>query len=298
MRFAALGTLCLLFPFASPPLTASAQAQEATATAAVTPAWDELKTKYANDNKVPTVTEEARDDADYRLSHLVFTNAKGEKVTGLFLRPKKDGVYPVALLLHGYNSDKETMIKFFGRPLAAKGVACLALDAFQQGERKADSADGPGGTAFLSILRKSVADWRQGINYVATRKDVDTKRIGVFGYSMGAMMGSILAAVDERVKAAALCVGGDFTVPMVARASASSRLELASACPSLYIGHIAPRPVLLVNAKDDKTVTKDASDRLQSAAKEPKTILLVEGGHIISGPDAEKARIWLAEKLK
>ena len=33
------------------------------------------------------------------------------------------------LLLHGLTSDKETMVKFFGRPLLQQGVAILALDA-------------------------------------------------------------------------------------------------------------------------------------------------------------------------
>lgn len=296
--FAALTAICLSFAVA-PSVRAQEAAPAPSPQTAAAPAvsWNELKAKYADYGKTPVVTEEPKEDADYKLSSVTFTNAKGDTVKGLFLRPKKEGVYPVALLLHGYNSDKETMVKFFGRPLAAKGIACLALDAFQQGERKKETADGPGGSAFLTILRNTIPDWRQALDYLETRKDVDSKRIGVFGYSMGAMMGSILTAVDSRIKAATLCVGGDFTAPMVVKLPAPARLEVAAACPSLFVGYISPRPVLLVNAKADKTVGKEMAERLHAAAKEPKTILWVEGGHIISGPDAEKAREWLINKL-
>jgi dienelactone hydrolase len=274
-------------------LTSSAWAQEAPPPVS----WDELKERYANYGKSPMVTEVAQTDAEFRLSHISFANAKGDTVTGLLLLPKKEGRYPVALLLHGYNSDKESMVKFFGRPLATKGIACLALDAFQHGERKKESGDGSGGSAFLAILRNTIPDWRQAIDYLSTRKDMDLKRLSVFGYSMGSMMGSILSAVDERIKAAAFCVGGDFTAPMVSKVPPAVRLDVAAASPSLFISHISPRPVLLLNALNDKTIAKEMAQRLQDAAKEPKTILWVDGGHIISPTDAEKARAWLISYL-
>lgn len=264
------------------------------------PAWDTLRAAYDVDVKAPpTVREEARADADYLLQHLSFTNAKGQMVSGLFLRPKKDGVYPVALLLHGLGSDKETMIKFFGRPLAAQGYACLALDANLHGERRAaaDAKANAFDIVFKDIARGGVLDYRQALTYLATRRDVDSPRIGLLGYSMGAMMGSILAGVDERVKASVLCVGGDPIRPALAIVPEKVKGQVEVSSPSNYIGHVAPRPVFFINGTQDTTIRPDAAKRLQEACGEPKTILWVETGHRIGEEAAKKGVAWLIEKL-
>ena len=43
-----------------------------------------------------------KESADSLLLHLAFKGVAGDTVTGLFARPKADGVYPCVLLLHGF----------------------------------------------------------------------------------------------------------------------------------------------------------------------------------------------------
>lgn len=302
-------------PATAPPVPSapvpSAPVQSAPALTALPapPAWDKLKAAYDYKPAVPNAPAPlvaARDDADYVLQHITLSGADGKPVPGLYLRPKADGKYPVALLLHGLGSDKETMIRFFGRALAARGIACLALDALDHGERKtpgaaAVGAGSPagerGGLRFATVVRQTVGDYRLALDYLKTRKDVDANRVGLLGYSMGAMMGSVLGGVDDRVKAVVLEVGGDPVRPFVSALPPAARDTVEFISPSNYVGHIAPRPVLMINAKADQTMRADAAKRLQDAARDPKQIIWAEGGHILAAPDAQKGVDWLVERL-
>jgi len=264
-----------------------------------TPSWDQLKAAYNyNSNPVPSVKTESKADADYHLEHISFTNSKGETVTGLFMRPKAEGTYPCVLLLHGLFSNKETMNRSFGRELVAKGIASLALDAHRHGERrKADAQPSIQPAVFAEMVRTTIVDYRQALDYLKTRKDVDSKQIGLLGYSMGAMMGSILSGVDARVKASVLCVGGDPVKAMMAGLPENLRKEADFVSPSNYVGHISPRPVMFINGKQDNVVNEQASKALQAAAKEPKEILWVDAGHMLPADATGKGIAWLVEKL-
>jgi dienelactone hydrolase len=190
------------------------------------------------------------------------------------------------------------MIRLFGRLLAARGIACFALDARDHGERKPTGTPaGPNGMRFAAVMRTTVGDYRLALDYLKTRQDVDSARVGLLGYSMGAMMGSVLGGVDQRVKALVLEVGGDPIRPFVLGLPPTQRDPAEFVSPSNYVGHIAPRPVLFINAKADQTIKEDAARRLQEAAREPKEIIWAEGGHILAPTDAQKGVAWLAEKL-
>jgi pimeloyl-ACP methyl ester carboxylesterase len=53
---------------------------------------------------------------------------------------------------------------------------------------------------------QSIVDLRRGIDYLESRPDIDPDRIAVFGGSLGGWIGSILAAVEPRIKTAILSV--------------------------------------------------------------------------------------------
>jgi predicted esterase len=202
------------------------------------------------------------------------------------------------LLLHGLTSDKETMVKFFGRPLLQQGVAILALDAPLHGERKVAGQDPSVQQNFPKVVREGCLDYRTALDYLATRKDIDSKHIVLLGYSMGSMMGAILGGVDNRIGAFALCVGGDPILPIAAKLPAALRDKVYAICPSLYIGHIAPRPILMLNGLQDEVMLHDASDRLYTAANQPKQQLWYPTGHLLSQEAGKKAIEWLLAKVK
>lgn len=261
------------------------------------PSWEKLRAAYNYDaSRAPAVREETRADGEYLRVHLTLTQPRGKPVPGLFLRPRAEGVYPCALLLHGLTSDKDGMTLLFGRALAARGVASLALDADRHGERK-EAGNPPGFQDVGDIVRGGVREYRTALDYLKTRKDVDSGRIGLFGYSMGAIMGSILAGVDPRVKASVLCVGGDFSGPWMERLPEGRREEAECASPANYAGHISPRPVFFINGRQDTLIPEAAARRLQDAARDPKEVLWADAGHFLPLDALGKGTDWLVRRL-
>jgi dienelactone hydrolase len=59
-----------------------------------------------------------------------------------------------------------------------------------------------------TIMRRSVVNIRRTLDWISRRPDVDGERIGLVGISLGAIGGSIVAAVEPRIKRSILIMGG------------------------------------------------------------------------------------------
>jgi predicted esterase len=274
-------------------------AQKATPEQRAVPEWSRLRAVYDYDaRKAAAFKEEPKSEKDTLALHLSFPGPSGETVPGMFVRPKAEGVYPCVLLLHGLGSDKETMLKFFGEPLVAKGIAVLALDTPHHGERRVAGEKQSDPQNFGAAVHEGCRDYRSALDWLTKRKDIDGKHIGLLGYSMGAMMGAILGGVENRISAFVLCVGGDPILPLAETLQGPVKEAAYGISPSLFVGHIAPRPILMLNGKQDKVMSEEASRRLFDAAKEPKQIQWFESGHILPPEAGKKGIEWLEGKLK
>lgn len=108
------------------------------------------------------------------------------------------------------------------------------------------------------------------IDYLETRKDVDTSRIGYYSLSLGAFFGPIPVALEPRIKASVFAAGGlRFNVP-----------------PEIQTANFMPRvktPVLLINGTHDFAVPPAARRRfleLLGSPAEHKKLVELEGGHV------------------
>jgi uncharacterized protein len=232
------------------------------------------------------------------------------------------------LLLHGLtDSSKGAFVTQSAKALVAQGVAVLALDAPHHGERttpedrqlfmKTFFAIGNAKTKgdliaqirevdkdraleklLTETVRQGVKDYRRAIDWLSTRKDVKADRIGAVGYSLGSIMSSILAGVDTRVRSIALCVGGDPTVAYTGDTDPATKQRGLETSSSLYIEHVAPRPVLMLNGKKDDIIPKAATDKLYAAAKDPKEIRWFDSGHTLPQDAVKDALTWTLNQLK
>lgn len=262
-----------------PALITRAQAPQA-------PSWETLTKAFAYDSRAPLSAKETTDGNRIKLS---FTNLRGERVTALYQKPDGPGPFPCVALLHGLGGSKEQLFALMAPELVKQGFAVIALDAALHGERKVEGKEPLG--AFLKVVPDTVKDWRQALDWLSARPELDKSRIGLLGYSMGAMMGSILMGVEPRFQAATLCVGGDLFTKLPPAIAA-----LAS--PSNFIGHATPRPLYFVNGTKDTTVPPAANKLLHDAAKAPKLIHWVESGHILPAEEVKKGLSWLTLRLK
>jgi 2,6-dihydroxypseudooxynicotine hydrolase len=108
----------------------------------------------------------------------------------LRLPPEKAGRVPVAIVLGGLESTKEESYLFENRCLA-RGLATCTFDGPGQGEMYFQARMRPDFHRFAS----AVVDWLQA------RPEIDGKRIGIIGRSLGGFYAVHTAAHEPRIKA-------------------------------------------------------------------------------------------------
>lgn len=225
---------------------------------------------------------------------LDFREEGGDAVPAILLLPDAEAPAPGALLLHGYSSRKEHMADNVGRAMLEEGIATLAVDLPLHGDRgdplQAQTARNP--LAMVRLWRTALKEARLAVRYLAARKEVDGGRMGVAGYSLGSFLAVAAAADDPRVKAVVVAAGGD--LPAGTPLAAVAR---AVADPLRAVRKLAPRPLLMVHGRDDRTVRADQAERLFAAAGEPRELRWYAAGHYLPPAAIEYAAEWLRERL-
>ena len=182
--------------------------------------------------KVPAVKTLSREDKGaYWQENFEFNNGAGATVPGVLLLPKDiRGKAPAILWNHWhggeYDGGKSEIFAAVHTPvapgpaLAERGCVVLAIDAYCFGERNGRGPGGPGekgGAGEMSAAKFNlwvgrtlwgmiVRDDLMALDYLCSRPEVDTARVGVAGISMGATRTWWLMALDDRPKAAvAVC---------------------------------------------------------------------------------------------
>jgi dienelactone hydrolase len=170
---------------------------------------------------------EARLDTDDLLTERLsiasekLADGRFERVPILIVRPGKGGGRrPAVIVLHGTGGTKEQMLTWL-TGFAKEGFVGVAIDARHHGERVGVKS---GAAAYNEAIARA---WRipsgqkqeypfyydtcwdlwRTIDFLVTRNEVDPKRIGMMGISMGGIETWLAAAVDERVRAAVPLIG-------------------------------------------------------------------------------------------
>jgi len=162
----------------------------------------------------------------YRLDKLLIDNGAGAQIPAWLLVPKGPGPFPGILYCHWhagqYALGKEELWLEApdkngtrGETLVRRGYVVLAIDAYGFGERSGLGPDGPkqkGGQEELSLSKAflwmgrslwgmMVRDDQIALDVLSGRPEVDPKRLGATGISMGSTRTWWLAALDDRVAA-------------------------------------------------------------------------------------------------
>ena len=133
-------------------------------------------------------------------------------------------------------------------------------------------------------------DMRRSIDYLETRKDINTQKLAFFGISWGGELGSILTAMEKRFHVAVLWFGGCDTLRVLPEADPMN---------------FAPRvkvPVLMVNGRYDFVFPLETCQepmfRVFGTKAQDKKHVLYEGGHVPPLLRVKKDTLdWLDEYL-
>ncbi len=159
---------------------------------------------------------------NYRVEHIVYESQPGFFVTSsLFIPKQRKEKSPAVIYVPGHIENyRDSAYQLILHNLVAKGFIVYAFDPVSLGERiqyyddakkesfvgRATSEHSYAGTQSLisgiSQARQMIWDGIRAIDYLCSREEVDTSRIGMVGSSGGGTQTAYIAAIDDRVLAA------------------------------------------------------------------------------------------------
>ncbi len=240
--------------------------------------------------------------------HVTYKSVHEQRVTALLSLPVAGKrPYPVILFLHGLGDNKNADYMQFGdRAFAQAGYAVFRIDYALHGERK-----DPDFTRFdlrkpypfttRNAIVQTVFDLRRAVDFLRTRSELNTSRLGYMGISLGGITGAIFCGVDSRVKVAVLALAGGGWKLLFGFHMVSPKIQnlLAPVEPLNFVGKIAPRPTLFLNASKDEIVPPFLAKKLHKAAGEPKEVIWFPTKHrkIPLDTSFQKAIEWFRRYL-
>jgi pimeloyl-ACP methyl ester carboxylesterase len=194
---------------------------------------------------------------------------------------------------HGIHDNRGQWVRQMARLNARGGYGALMFDFAGHGESEGD---------LVTYGVREAEEVGAVIAYLRARGDVDTNRLGVMGYSLGAIS-AVLAAVRYPELRCVVIESGfadlladikvlfrrytglpsfPFAAIVVALGQRLSGVRLADIRPARVIGQISPRAVLIISDLQDELANEPHDgEQLYAAAGDPKELWVVQdAGHV------------------
>jgi hypothetical protein len=168
-------------------------------------------------------THQVIDAEGCTIESVTYAAAPGSRVTALLYLPEPvNGPVPAVVVACGHGGSKSApYAQYAGQLYAKTGFICLVPDTIGEEERHVRRRMGTRAHDLYwlghrtpefvcqslkrMVLGKIVLDLVRGIDYLETRPEVDRRRIGIVGYSLGGASAGFTSILDKRIRAAVLC---------------------------------------------------------------------------------------------
>ncbi|WP_420631740.1 alpha/beta hydrolase [Candidatus Leptofilum sp.] len=250
-------------------------------------------------------------DFDLAAETVRFTTADGITIAAWFVPPPEDGNGAVFIYAHGFGGNRGALLAQ-AAAMHQAGYGSLLVDLRNHGES---------GDAISTWGQAESRDLVAAFEYLQTRPEVDSTRIGLVGKSMGGAAAAL--AASQLPELAVLVLESTYAsleenmpniMPSIARApgflaaTVFSRIDSATDEPLTEIRTVAivenlNMPLLLLHGEQDRIVPVAQGRAIFAAANEPKQLHTIPGaGHLnifTIDPDTftEQMRAFLAEHL-
>jgi fermentation-respiration switch protein FrsA (DUF1100 family) len=143
----------------------------------------------------------------YHSEEVKFRN-EGANITlaGTLTLPKKDGVFPVVVLISGSGPQNRNEEVFNHRPflvlsdhLTRNGIAVLRFDDRGVGESEGDFSKATSADFAMDVM--------SAVAYLETRKEINKKKIGLIGHSEGGLIAPMVATQSKDIGFIVLLAG-------------------------------------------------------------------------------------------
>lgn len=229
--------------------------------------------EYDDDVPLDALVLESRDLTHGKRHKILYSGLWRSRVPAYLEIPHDVGPpYPCVVLFHKLTDSKEQwwpMIDSLeGRHrdrLVSEGMAVFAMDMPLHGDRLAENEfENPRNLIekelrqrYRELFIQAIQENRRGLDYLMARGDIDSTRVGVLGYGLGASMALCMAAVDPRVKAGVAAAPPTEPDPLSVRAIQN------------YAGRLRDQPFLLQTGTFDPWTTPEATKQLYELLDTP-----------------------------
>jgi dienelactone hydrolase len=304
--------LRVLFPL----LLVSLQLAAAGATTVTTPAGETLKVADTFDKAPFTYRAELDREFDsFRVYRLTYPSSvttalkQNNTVTAELYLPRgitKDSKpRPAVVCLHILGGGYE-LTELQCSALARRGIPAIWFKLPYYGERAPpDGARAVAAAAnprlFSQAVRQGIEDVRRTVDVLASRPEVDPKRIGVMGVSMGGILAATAAGEEPRISKAVLILAGGDLMTIINHARETQRLSeilhrllpvdraevertIVSTDPlqhAVALRKLAKQGrVLMINAGEDEVIPRACTEKLADALGIKDRVVWLDGlGH-------------------
>jgi predicted esterase len=258
-----------------------------------------FKGSYAYDRReLNAKVEETETTEEWTRQKVSFDAAyQGERVVAHLYLPR-NAAPPFQTVVYfpgssGFYADKLDTSAFDGFDFVLKSGRAFMYPIYKSTFERRDglSSDCPEPTA---LWRDHVVAWSKdlarSLDYLETRREIDSSRRAYLGFSWGAALAPMVLAVDERFRAAIL-LGGGFNfqraLPEVDQINFVTRVRI---------------PVLLLNGRYDFFFPVESAQRpffrLLGTPEKDKKHSLYDSGHMLPGKDVVRETLdWLDKYL-
>jgi dienelactone hydrolase len=270
-----------------------------------------------------------REEEESRIVEWVrYESEPGDVVPAVLLIPKHRTPPLPAVICHHqhagqYELGKSEVVGWRGNPqqayaaeLCGRGYITLAPDAIGFEERGHPRLSGPEYERFLAhellltgatLQGKMIWDVMRAGDYLSSRPEVDGERMGAIGHSLGAVETWFAAALEPRIKVAAVSCG---TTTYAAVLAAEAYHNYGFYVPGILkwgdipevVSMIAPRPLLILAGANDRGFPASGAEDVVAragmlyrrlGAPEALELYVSPGGHEFTDEMRRRAYHWL-----
>ena len=254
---------------------------------------------------------------DFPTAYSIYNENK--TVLGEYFQPRNVTRSPLAIIIHGWGDRSAIPCHLLARTLVKKGIAAfifyLVFHTSRMTETMTSHMPYLNTEDWFEGYRASVIEVRQIIDWACSRPELDKERIAVLGISLGGFVSEIAMGVDKRIKAGVFMIAGGNSETITWKSNNEAIVkghgcteaechEIRSCYPQYLtevadkgIDNVVPlnhcyltdaltfapylreRPVLMLNAKWDKTIPKEATLDFWEACNKP-AIRWLPGTHV------------------
>lgn len=238
---------------------------------------------FVTPNRVPVIGSPAEVGLAYR--DVTLTTSDGLELAGWYI----PGRQPNAIILvHGIDANRAALLPH-AAVLAGAGYPLLLFDLRGHGQSEGSE---------ITYGYREVLDVQAAADYLLALPEI--KQVGALGTSLGGAAVVRAAAVDPRLRAIvvessfsslteaveeafedrSIFPKWPFAPLLVALAEQRLGMKVSDVDSARDVAAVSPRPVLIIHGTADSLFPPDHALKMYAAAKDPKTLWLIEGlGH-------------------